>query len=185
MINVSNQILGLLLGWVRGLAASLWGAVTGGTAGALLGWLSANWLPLTVLLCLFGLLADLLVYLLRWQPYKVIQSFFRRQRQRRERRAVPPAAPAEPADTADVSASGRHRRVEKPRRAAPAWVERMTERLSAQEDQGSLLRRRRVDTGIQREAQFNDPYYPPQYRQPGDTGTLSPRPRRRRGGGAS
>jgi hypothetical protein len=39
-----------------------------------------NWLLLVILLCLGGVLVDLVVYLLRWQPYRVWRSFLRRIR---------------------------------------------------------------------------------------------------------
>ena len=79
-----HSILTLLLGWVQGAASLLWALVNLQYEGGLFSWLSANWLPVTVLLCAAGMVIDLVVYLLRWRPLEVWRSFFRRLRSRRE-----------------------------------------------------------------------------------------------------
>lgn len=81
MGSFANALFSVLLGWLRNIASWLWQLVTSADAGAWMGWVLENWVPLTVLLCLGGLLVDLLVYLIRWQPYRVWRSFFRRDRE--------------------------------------------------------------------------------------------------------
>ena len=78
MGQFANMLFGALLGWVQTAASWLWGLVTNTNVSAWLRWLLDNWLPLTLLLCIAGLVIDLLVYLLRWQPFRVWRSFFSR-----------------------------------------------------------------------------------------------------------
>lgn len=74
-----------MLSWIRGVAAWLWQLVSGsgeqvvsqGSA-RFMQWVTENWLVLLILLCAIGLLVDLLIYLIRWQPYRVWMSFIRR-----------------------------------------------------------------------------------------------------------
>lgn len=92
MGSFANAMFSVLLGWLRNFASWLWRLVTSADAGAWMGWVLDNWLPLTVLLCLGCLVVDFLVYLVRWQPYRVWRSFFRRARDDDEGEEAPPAA---------------------------------------------------------------------------------------------
>lgn len=71
MGSVVSALFSLLLGWIRGTAQWLWSIITSDSNGGLIGWMVRNWLPLVILLCIFGMVADFVVYLLRWQPYRV------------------------------------------------------------------------------------------------------------------
>lgn len=95
MGSFAGTIFSLLLGWVQGTAAWLWSAATSPTGSGLLNWLSANWLPLTAIVCAVGIIVDLVVYLFRWRPYRVWASFFRRMTGRDA--ADVPEEPDEPA----------------------------------------------------------------------------------------
>lgn len=88
MGQFANMLFGALLGWVQTAASWLWGLVTNTNVSDWLRWLLDNWLPLTLLLCIAGLVIDLLVYLLRWQPYRVWRSFFSRFAARAEDKAA-------------------------------------------------------------------------------------------------
>ncbi len=95
--------LSALLSWVKGLASAVWQMVTGEDAGTFLRFVTEHWKGILVILCAAGLAADFLVYLFRWQPYKVWISFIRRLRDRRktrdhaeEKEAVPDEAGSEP-----------------------------------------------------------------------------------------
>ena len=81
-----NALFNFLLGWIRGTAQWLWNMVTSDSHGGLLGWAMRNWLPLVILLCIFGVVMDFLVYLIRWQPYRVWGNFWTRFRPKRARR---------------------------------------------------------------------------------------------------
>lgn len=84
MGSFANSLFTLLLGWIQSTASSLWNALTRGGEGSLLQWIGEHWIWLAVILCTAGLLADLAVYLFRWEPYKVWQSFFHRLRIKKE-----------------------------------------------------------------------------------------------------
>ena len=78
MGSFASGVFSVLLGWIRGAAAYLWNAAATPEGGGLLSWMANHWLPLALILCAAGMVIDLIVYLLRWQPYKVWASFFRR-----------------------------------------------------------------------------------------------------------
>lgn len=80
MGQFANMLFIALLGWVQTAADWLWGLVTNTDVSAWLRWLLDNWLPLTLLLCLGGAVIDFVVYLLRWQPYRVWGSFLHRMK---------------------------------------------------------------------------------------------------------
>lgn len=78
MGQFANVLFGALLGWVRSAAAELWALVTNADGSIWLRWLLEHWLPLVLLLCLGGAVIDFIVYLIRWQPYRVWSRFLRR-----------------------------------------------------------------------------------------------------------
>ena len=71
MGQFANTLFSMLLGWVQTAAAELWGLITQADASAWLKWLVENWLPLTLALCIGGVMIDFIVYLIRWQPYRM------------------------------------------------------------------------------------------------------------------
>lgn len=78
MGQFAGTLFRLLLGWVQTAVSWLWNLVTSADVSSWLQWLLDNWLTLLALLCIGGVLADFLVYLLRWQPYRVWRSFLQR-----------------------------------------------------------------------------------------------------------
>ena len=78
MGQFANTLFSMLLGWVQTAASWLWSLVTNTDVSAWLRWLLDNWLPLTLLLCIAGLALDFIIYLIRWQPYRVWGRFLRR-----------------------------------------------------------------------------------------------------------
>ena len=74
MGNFADTLFGVLLGWAKSAVSWLWGVISDDGNGGMLGWILDHWLLLLVLLCLSGVLIDLVVYLLRWQPYRVWRS---------------------------------------------------------------------------------------------------------------
>jgi len=76
MGNFANTLFSVLLGWVQGAAAWLWQLMGSEGAGGFMSWVLDNWLLLVILLCAGGVVIDLIVYLLRWQPYRVWRSFW-------------------------------------------------------------------------------------------------------------
>lgn len=75
MGQFADTLFSLLLGWVQTAVSWLWRLATNADVSAWMHWLLENWLTLVVLLCIGGLVVDFLVYLIRWQPYRVWRSF--------------------------------------------------------------------------------------------------------------
>ena len=78
MGNFANTLFSSLLGWLRGAAAWVWSFLGDQDSGGFIVWVADNWLALILLLCAACMLIDVIVYMVRWQPYKVWASFFRR-----------------------------------------------------------------------------------------------------------
>ena len=78
MGNFANTLFSVLLGWVQSMVSWLWQLGGSDGAGGFMAWVLDNWLLLVILLCAVGVIIDLVVYLLRWQPYRVWRSFWRR-----------------------------------------------------------------------------------------------------------
>ncbi len=88
MGSLANSLFQFFLGWIRILLSSLWDSVTSPSRSSLPGWIGEHWLILLIAVCAIGTIADLTVYLIRWRPYRVWVSFFRRMRKRREEKAT-------------------------------------------------------------------------------------------------
>lgn len=78
MGDFANTLFSVLLGWIRTAAEWLWSITGSQNNGGVIGWIGENWLTLIVIVCAAGLLMDFFVHMLRWKPYKVWASFFRR-----------------------------------------------------------------------------------------------------------
>ncbi len=149
----ADTLFTVLLGWLQNAAQGLWALITGADASAWLRWTLDNWLALVILLCLAGLLVDLMVYLLRWQPWRVWRSFYRSLRH-------------QDSGADKISDSGRYRqwvyadgstRIEEvPPEPAQPDVELPP--LTA-----PIRRVRRAPRVAAPEESYNQPYYPPQW----------------------
>lgn len=80
MGSFANSVFCIMLGWVRSVAETIWFGLTGAEQSDFWTWFGNNWLKIFIVLCLVGLVIDIIVYLNRWQPYKVWKSFIRRHR---------------------------------------------------------------------------------------------------------
>ena len=78
MGSFANTLFQLMLGWMQGIVSSVWSAFTSENGGSFFTWLGNHWIPIVLVLCAAGLIADLTVYLVRWKPYRVWRSFFHR-----------------------------------------------------------------------------------------------------------
>ncbi len=63
------DFLQILLGWLQNLFNGIWALFSGGSGGSVLRWFSENWLSLLVALLIFGIVTDVVVYLIRWRPF--------------------------------------------------------------------------------------------------------------------
>lgn len=74
---IADRLFALLLGWTGSLFNGLWNLITN-EGGAFASFLRSFWLPLILLLLLFGTVVDYVIWLVRWRPYYVWSSWLRR-----------------------------------------------------------------------------------------------------------
>ena len=63
------DFLQILFGWLQNLFNGIWALFSGGSGGSVLKWLSENWLSLLIVLLVFGIVTDIVIYLIRWRPF--------------------------------------------------------------------------------------------------------------------
>ncbi len=63
------DFLQVLLGWLQSLFNGVWALFSGGSGGSVLRWFSENWISLLIVLLVFGIVTDIVVYLIRWRPF--------------------------------------------------------------------------------------------------------------------
>ncbi len=80
MTSFTIQSLTTLLSWVSTAARAIWAFLSRPEGSAAGQWLLAYWKELLAVILLVGILADALVYLFHWQPWRVWASFIRRHR---------------------------------------------------------------------------------------------------------
>lgn len=84
MGSFANTVFSLLLGWLQTLTSVIWSALTDKGSESFFEFIGKNWLIITILLSSFGLITDFIVYLYRWEPYKVWRSAWRKLRYKEE-----------------------------------------------------------------------------------------------------
>lgn len=75
---IADNLFSVLLGWTRSLFNSLWNMLTNNSAG-FTGFLQRFWLPLIIVLLVFGTLTDYIIWLIRWRPYYVWSAWLRKR----------------------------------------------------------------------------------------------------------
>lgn len=180
MGSFANTLFSVLLGWVQNAVAWLWQLAGREDAGSFMGWVLDHWLMLAVLLCAAGVVIDFVVYLLRWQPWRVWRSFWGRLLSGDEEEAAEPVAeeapvvprqwvyadgstaieaPPQPAAVQPAVPDMEELQLDAPvrpvRRVIPA---RRSRRRAADGSQEYLL----PDLGGEKQA-YHQPYYPPQW----------------------
>lgn len=78
MSGVLEFIYTLLLGWMRGLVDWFWSLYAGTGNTGIWQWIVKNWKIWLVILLVGGLVVDWLMWVVRWRPYRVLFSRFRR-----------------------------------------------------------------------------------------------------------
>ena len=78
MGSFAASVFNLLLGWIRGLVSSLWELINSNQAREGLTWLGDNWLWLVIIIAVAGLAVDYVIWFIRWRPYYVWRSWWRR-----------------------------------------------------------------------------------------------------------
>ena len=77
MNTVADSLFSALMSWVRALVNAIW-AIFSSERTTILEFLGKNWLLIVAALIAFGLVADWLIWLLRWQPYHLWAQRVRR-----------------------------------------------------------------------------------------------------------
>lgn len=78
MNSFANSLLALLFGWARTLIQEVWTTAASGRYSGFLAWLGDHWLWLALFLCLCCTAVDFLVWMVRWRPYLVWRTSYRR-----------------------------------------------------------------------------------------------------------
>ena len=109
MGSFANTLFTVMLGWFQSVVSTLWSAFTSEKGGSFIKWIGNHWLILAAVLCLFGLAIDLVVYVLRWRPFRVWKSFFLRSQKGTEDEAGTAGTDeaAEEAENADAGTYAR------------------------------------------------------------------------------
>lgn len=172
MGNFADTLFGVLLGWAKGAVAWIWGAVTNEGGSGLVSWVLDHWLLLLILLCLGGMAIDLMVYIIRWQPYRVWRSYRAR---RGEAEAAEDAGTAPEAEAARqwIYADGRtvteepsplyapkvepEETLDAPVRPVKRVMPARRRRVSSDSEEMILPNLGEVGDG------YHQPYYPPQW----------------------
>lgn len=155
MGQFAGTLFSMLLGWVQTAAAWIWGLITNADSSEWLRWLGDNWLPLTLALCIGGVVVDFIVYLIRWQPYRMWGRFLRRKEETEEENSPEPMAPVYQRKWiyADGSTEVEDVRVPQP------------EAFQEEEQLAAPIRPvRRMARRTSPEQSYNQPVYPPQWR---------------------
>ena len=78
MGSFANSVFNILIGWFSGVVASVWSALSSPGGTSFLQWIGDRWIMIAVIICIAGIAADVLIYVVRWRPHRVWASFFRR-----------------------------------------------------------------------------------------------------------
>ena len=159
MGQFANMLFQLMLGWVQTAASWLWALVTSNDASLWLRWLTEHWLPLLVGLCIAGVVIDFVVYLFRWQPYRVWRSFLHRLSRRRPGDDDMPPAQQRTWIYADGSTTVEQLQAPVPQ--APAEQQRLD---------APVRSTRRMARDIPVGEAYHQPVYPPQWQDHRDQG---------------
>ena len=65
----TQGVVEILLGWIRWLTSWVWDFFQADMAGGFISWFAAHWLSMAVTFMIIGLIADFIVWMIRWRPY--------------------------------------------------------------------------------------------------------------------
>lgn len=147
---IANSVFTLLLSWVRSAVSGLWSALFESNHGGTFRWIGENWKQLALIICLIGVITDVVVHQLRWRPHWVWFSFLRRMfgrvgREEREQDAPVPSRmrPNTARQRADTTQRSYTRiRSSLPQREIPNGTRRMIhnqQRLSSVSPQETMI----------------------------------------------
>lgn len=76
MGSFANSLFKIMLGWLQAVVSSVWYAFTSKDGSLIFNWIGRNWILIAGILCIIGLAVDLVVYILRWRPFRKWRPFF-------------------------------------------------------------------------------------------------------------
>ncbi len=158
MGQFANVLFSLLLGWVQTAASWLWSLATNADVSAWLTWMLDHWLALALLLCLACVAVDFVVYLLRWQPYRVWQNGLMRLRRQED-------APAEGGETPAFRRTWLYADGTTAVEEVPSAQREMPELPTSDHLEEPLHSARRMVRQASPEQAYNRPFYPPQWQR--------------------
>ena len=80
MGGFAQTCIKILIGWIESFVSQVWSFFSNREGDGLIAWIGEHWKGLILVLCLIGAIADMAVYLFRWEPFKVWKSFFKRRK---------------------------------------------------------------------------------------------------------
>lgn len=182
MGSFATTLFSVLTEMIKRMISGLWALISGESSGGFIAWVLDNWLMLVILLCVAGVLIDLVIYLIRWQPYRVWRN--RRRGEEEELEAEMPAEAPQVEVRRWVYADGSMTVEETLPEPEPEPMIETAPLLSAEHEELQLrtpvrpvrrvipARRRRApdgsdeyllpDLGGEKQA-YHKPYYPPQW----------------------
>lgn len=80
MNTFANSLFALLFGWARSLIQGIWNAAADGKLSGFFTWLGDHWMLVAAVLCLGCTAIDFLVWMIRWRPYLLWRTKWRRFR---------------------------------------------------------------------------------------------------------
>ncbi|MDR2657004.1 MAG: hypothetical protein LBB86_04170 [Oscillospiraceae bacterium] len=90
-----------MMGWAHSLSNWVWSMISGsGKRGG--SWLTSNWIQLLVVLIIIGVALDWLMWMLRWQPYKLWFKSLRQRARRADPQYADSAEPTQYIDAVDI-----------------------------------------------------------------------------------
>ena len=159
MGQFANTLFSMLLGWVQSAVAEVWNLVTNADVSLWLRWLLDNWLPLTLMLCVGGAVVDFIVYIIRWQPYRMWGHFLHRLTGRKDSDAALQEQAGSGRRWLHADGSVTEEDICEPVRELPEEV------LDA-----PIRPARRVARRATPEPAYHQPYYPPQWQRTNEQG---------------
>lgn len=103
MNGFTNTILTLLLSWLKALINNIWRVLRSENGGAFYQFLCANWKGIVAVLLVGGVVADAIIYLIRWRPYYVWSSKLGRLHRSKQAEVQSPEEAYEPSYEPPVS----------------------------------------------------------------------------------
>ncbi len=85
----ADTIFTFLLGWIRGFTQTVFNAVSSPKTHGFFEWLGDHWLSLALILIACGVMMDFIIWMIRWQPYRLWNSWIHKMKRRVRGETIP------------------------------------------------------------------------------------------------